>query len=329
MNVVTGEAMLGIDIKVDGYERVIHIEHEESGLDAFIVIHNTKLGSAIGGIRCHNYDSSEAQLKDALRLSEGMTFKCAASGLKHGGGKSVINASKLKDRRLAYQMLGLEVEALGGSYICAGDVGTMIEDLFRIKDSTKYVAGISLDSSLPTAISTHTSIKTLLKRDGLKTKDQTFTMQGLGKVGKHLVKMLNGKIEAYDPFVTDLTGVTHIDETKILQGTFYVPCALGGMLNGFSLATMKSEYVCGSANNIFDTRNDIITAHNMGIKYVPDFITNCGGVVAVALDFEKKDYKSALTTTLAKRINTILDISKDENIPIQHAAERLANDRLK
>ena len=82
-------------------------------------------------------------------------------------------------------------------------------------------------------------------------------------------------------------------------------------------------------NNIFDTRNDIITAHNMGIKYVPDFITNCGGVVAVALDFEKKDYKSALTTTLAKRINTILDISKDENIPIQHAAERLANDRLK
>jgi leucine dehydrogenase len=329
MNIVMGEAMRGIDIKVDGYERVIHIEHEESGLDAFIVIHNTKLGSAIGGIRCHNYDSSEAQLKDALRLSEGMTFKCAASGLKHGGGKSVINASKLKDRRLAYQMLGLEVEALGGSYICAGDVGTMIEDLFRIKDSTKYVAGISLDSSLPTALSTHTSIKTLLKRDGLKTKDQTFTVQGLGKVGKHLVKMLNGKIEAYDPFVTDLTGVTHIDETKILQGAFYVPCALGGMLNGFSLATMKSEYVCGSANNLFDTRNDIITAHNMGIKYVPDFITNCGGVVAVSLDFEKKDYKSALTTTLAKRINTILDISKDENIPIQHAAERLANDRLK
>jgi glutamate dehydrogenase/leucine dehydrogenase len=329
MNIVTGEAMLGIDVKVDGYERVIHIEHEESGLDAFIVIHNTKLGSSIGGIRCHNYDSSEAQLKDALRLSEGMTFKCAASGLKHGGGKAVINASKLKDRRLAYQMLGLEVEALGGSYICAGDVGTMIEDLFRIKDSTQYVAGISLDSSLPTALSTHTSIKTLLKRDGLKTKDQTFTVQGLGKVGKHLVKMLNGKIEAYDPFVTDLTGVTHIDETKILQGEFYVPCALGGMLNAFSLTTIKSEYVCGSANNLFDTRNDIITAHNMGIKYVPDFITNCGGVVAVSLDFEKKDYKSALTTTLAKRINTILDISKDENIPVQHAAERLANDRLK
>ena len=321
--------MLGIDVKVDGYERVIHIEHEESGLDAFITIHNTKLGSAIGGIRCHNYDSPEAQLKDALRLSEGMTLKTAAAGLKHGGGKTVINKSKLKDRRLAYQMLGLEVDALDGSYICAGDVGTTIEDLFRINDSTKYVAGISLDSSLPTAFSTHTSIKTLLKRDGLKTQDQTFMVQGLGKVGKHLVKMLKGKIQAYDPFVSDLKGVTHVDETKILQGEFYVPCALGGVLNGFSLTSIKSKYVCGSANNMFDTRNDIITAHNMGIKYVPDFITNCGGVVAVTLDYDKKDYKSALTTTLAKRINTILDISKDENIPAQHAAERLANDRLK
>jgi len=201
--------------------------------------------------------------------------------------------------------------------------------LFKVKDSTEYVAGITLDSSFPTALSTHTSIKALLKRDGLKIKDQTFTVQGLGKVGKHLVEMLDGKIEAYDPFVVDFDGVTHIEESKILQGEFYVPCALGGVLNGFSLSSIKSKYVCGSANNIFDTRNDIIVAHDRGIKYVPDFITNCGGVVAVALDFQNKDYKAALTTKLAKRINMILDMSADEDIPVQHIAERLANDRLK
>ena len=313
---------------VDGYERIIHIEHEESGLDAFIAIHNTKLGPAIGGIRCHNYSSSSAQLDDALRLSEGMTFKNAAAGLNHGGAKTTINSNQIKDRSLAYQILGQAVEELKGSYICAGDVGTTVEDLFKVKDATEYVAGISLDSSLPTALGTHTSIKALLKRDGLKIKDQTFTVQGLGKVGKHLVEMLDGKIEAYDPFVKYLDGVTHIEESKLLQGEFYVPCALGGVLNGFSLASIKSEYVCGSANNMFDSRNDIITAHNMGIKYIPDFITNCGGVIAVALDFDNKDYKSALTTKLTKRINTILDISKDESIPVQHAAEQLANNRL-
>ena len=321
--------MLHKEFIVDGYERIIHVEHEESGLDAFIVIHNTKLGPAIGGIRCHNYSSTSAQLDDALRLSEGMTFKNAAAGLNHGGAKTTINSNKIKDRNLAYQILGQAVEELKGSYICAGDVGTTIEDLFKVKDSTEYVAGITLDSSFPTALSTHTSIKALLKRDGLKIKDQTFTVQGLGKVGKHLVEMLNGKIEAYDPFVTDLEKVTHIEESKLLQGEFYVPCALGGVLNGFSLASIKSKYVCGSTNNMFDTRNDILTAHKMGIKYVPDFITNCGGVVAVALDFEKKDYKSALTTGLTKRINKILDKAESDNIPVQHAAEQLANNRLK
>ena len=321
--------MLHKDFIVDGYERIIHVEHEESGLDAFIAIHNTKLGPAIGGIRCHNYSSTSAQLDDALRLSEGMTFKNAAAGLNHGGAKTTINSNKIKDRNLAYQILGQAVEELKGSYICAGDVGTTIEDLFKVKDSTEYVAGITLDSSFPTALSTHTSIKALLKRDGLKIKDQTFTVQGLGKVGKHLVEMLNGKIEAYDPFVTDLDCVTHIEESKLLQGEFYVPCALGGVLNGFSLASIKSKYVCGSTNNMFDTRNDILTAHKMGIKYVPDFITNCGGVVAVALDFEKKDYKSTLTTGLTKRINKILDKAESDNIPVQHAAEQLANNRLK
>jgi glutamate dehydrogenase/leucine dehydrogenase len=67
----------------------------------------------------------------------------------------------------------------------------------------------------------------------------------------------------------------------------------------------------------------------MGIKYVPDFIANCGGVVAVALDFEKKDYKTALTTGLTKRINKILDKAESDKIPVQHAAEELANNRLK
>ena len=314
---------------IDGYERIIHIEHEASGLDAFIAIHNTKLGPAIGGIRCHNYSNTAAQLDDALRLSEGMTFKNAAAGLNHGGAKTTINASKIKDRKLAYQIIGKEVEALKGTYICAGDVGTTVEDLFKVKDATEYVAGISLDSSLPTALGTHTSIKALLKRDGLKIKDQTFTVQGLGKVGKHLVEMLDGKIEAYDPFVKDLDGVTHIEESELMNGEFYVPCALGGVLNGFSLASIKSKYVCGSANNMFDSRNDIITAHNMGIKYVPDFITNCGGVIAVALDFDNKDYNTALTTGLTKRINKILDKAESDNIPVQHAAEELANNRLK
>ena len=45
--------------------------------------------------------------------------------------------------------------------------------------------------------------------------------------------------------------------------------------------------------------------------------------------FDNKDYNTALTTGLTKRINKILDKAESDNIPVQHAAEELANNRLK
>ena len=77
-----------------------------------------------------------------------MTLKNAASGLNHGGAKTTINASKIKDRTAPYQYLGKIVNLLDGKYICAGDVGTSVEDLYKVNDRTGYVAGIKLDSSI-------------------------------------------------------------------------------------------------------------------------------------------------------------------------------------
>ena len=39
------------NIKVKGYERVIHATNEKTKLDCVIAIHNTRLGPALGGVR--------------------------------------------------------------------------------------------------------------------------------------------------------------------------------------------------------------------------------------------------------------------------------------
>jgi len=329
-----------VDIDIEGYERVIHITDEESGLDAIMSIHNTKLGPAIGGCRLWKYDSYDDQLKDALRLSQGMTFKNASSGLDHGGAKTTVNLNKIKDRRAAFQKLGKAVNLLDGKYIIAGDVGTTVEDLFRINDGTGYVAGITLDSSQPTALGVYTSIETLLKRDNKEISGHTFMVEGLGKVGNKLAKMLiraGGKVKAYDPwegayddFISNLT-VERVSKKNVYttECDVYVPCALGATVNMRTLNTMKAKYICGSANNQFEKVSDAVTAHSLGIKYVPDFVANCGGVVAVALDFKKKDYSFALTFDLAARINDILDTADNDDICPQQAAENLANNRLR
>ena len=328
------------DIPQDGYERVIHATDDESGLDAIIALHNTKLGPAIGGIRCYSYDTFESQLEDALRLSKGMTFKNAAAGLNHGGAKTTVNASKIKDRKLAFQRLGKIVNLLDGKYICAGDVGVGTEDLYRVNDGTSYVAGIKLDSSKPTALGVWSSIGALLERDKRTIDGTIFVVEGLGKVGGQLAKMLNragGIVKAYDPWSGAFDQFDHnyhitpIEQHNVMttECDMYVPCALGGTLNMKSLNTMKADYVCGSANNQFAKLGDAEIARTLGINYVPDFIANCGGVVAVALDFQKKNYHNALTFDLNNRISDLYDMSENNDINMQQAAERFAHRRLK
>ena len=327
------------DIPQNGYERVIHVTDDESGLEAIIALHSTKLGPAIGGIRCYDYGSFDSQLQDALRLSQGMTLKNAAAGLNHGGAKTTINLSKIKDRKLAYQLVGKMVNLLDSKYICAGDIGTSIDDLFRVNDRTSYVAGITLDSSRPTALGVYTSISTLLKRDNKDISGQTFMVEGLGKVGNKLAKMLiraGGKVKAYDPwdgayvdFVKDLA-IERVNKNDVhtTECDVYVPCALGATVNIKTLNTMNADYICGSANNQFEKLGDAEIARTLGINYVPDFVANCGGVVAVALDFWKKDATFALTTQLEERINNILDNAERDDINAQQSAERFASQRL-
>lgn len=331
------------DIQVEGYERVLHIVDEETGLDAFMAIHNTKLGPAIGGIRLYEYKSEEDHLNDALRLAKGMTFKNAAAGINHGGAKTAVNASKIKDRQGAYRLLGKMVNLLDGSYICAGDVGTTKDDLMDVNFGTSYVAGITLDSSLPTALGTKTSIEALLHFNKRQIADTSFTIQGLGKVGWKLAMMLiegGGDVRAYDPhfdkiykefehqvgdnIITDLSASAIFTD----DSDMFVPCALGGVLNMKTLNTMTQKLVCGSANNQFDNDASVAIAKHMGIQYVPDFVANCGGVVAVAYDFTKKDYNKKLTSNLYETVMEILTESKETGFAPQMIAESIANQRI-
>ena len=72
------------------HEQVIYFKDEKTGLQAIIAIHDTTFGPSLGGARMWPYPNLNAALDDVLRLSKGMTYKAAISGLNHGGGKAVI-----------------------------------------------------------------------------------------------------------------------------------------------------------------------------------------------------------------------------------------------
>jgi len=84
----------------DNHEQVVFCNDKDTGLKAIIGIHNTVLGPALGGTRMWTYKNEWEALNDVLRLSRGMTFKSAITGLNLGGGKAVIMAMQnLKKHR--------------------------------------------------------------------------------------------------------------------------------------------------------------------------------------------------------------------------------------
>src|SRR5574340_1259395 len=68
--------------------KIVHIYRPSVGLKAVVAVDNVACGPAIGGCRM----APDVTAEEAFRLARAMTFKNAAAGLPHGGGKSVIFA---------------------------------------------------------------------------------------------------------------------------------------------------------------------------------------------------------------------------------------------
>ena len=189
------------EITIDGYEKVLHGTDIKTGLNAYVAVHNTNLGSALGGCRYYSYKNNEEQLNDTLRLAKGMTYKNALAGLNWGGGKATIckpsnkflvsfNGEYHKTTEFWKSFAEL-VNEFSGKYITSGDVGTSTRDLQELSKYTNFIVGQNdkVDSGVATAYGVFQSIKALNKfvfgTNSLEGK--TISVQGIGKVGRRLI----------------------------------------------------------------------------------------------------------------------------------------------
>ncbi len=131
-------------LSFNDHEQVVFCNDKDTGLRAIIGIHNTVLGPALGGTRMWNYASEWEALNDVLRLSRGMTYKSAITGLNLGGGKAVlIGDAKTQKTPELMRKFGEFVHSLSGKYITAEDVGMETSDMDIVREVTPFVTGIS------------------------------------------------------------------------------------------------------------------------------------------------------------------------------------------
>lgn len=284
-----------------GHEQVVFCHDVETGLKAIIGIHNTVLGPALGGTRMWNYENEYDALVDVLRLSRGMTFKAAISGLDLGGGKAVIIGDARKDKTDALmRKFGEFVNSLGGRYITAEDVGINTRDMELVKMETNYVTGIpesmggAGDPSPVTAYGVFMGMKAAAKfkwgSDDLTGKK--ILIQGVGNVGQTLVKYVSeagATVFVNDIYEDVIEKVASTYHAQIVSGDIfdtdidiYAPCALGATVNDSTIERLKCEIIAGAANNqLADENKHGMRLQERGIVYAPDFLINAGGLINV------------------------------------------------
>jgi len=339
------------ELKADGYERLVAWEDEASGLTAVIAIHSTVLGPALGGCRMWPYASFDEAVQDVLRLSKAMTYKAAVAGLRLGGGKTAILGDPNRDKTPALlKSLGQFINAFEGRYIGAEDVGLTVEDIGVVRQETKYVTGVpessggSGDPSILTALGVFCGIKTCLKErfgdDSIK--DRSVAIQGLGKVGGELARLLHEAgarliVSDLDQMrldkIVQAFGAEAAPAQKILEVFCDVlaPCALGGVIHNKTASRLKCQIVAGGANNQLaeDHHGDVLAQRE--ILYAPDYVINAGGLISVVSEVEGYDKQASVkkTEAIADTLARVFGLALKEGIPPHRAANRLAEERLK
>ena len=338
----------------DDHELVQLVHDRASGLTAIIALHSTHLGPGAGGTRFWHYAEPAAAMHDVLRLSRGMSYKNAMAGLPMGGGKAVILADARNTKTPAMlSAFGNAVDALGGKYVTAEDVGISVADMVAIAKQTRFVSGLPVegegaaggDPGPFTAMGIYHGIKAAVRhklgKDDLKGVH--VAVQGTGSVGGGVARLLakdGARLtladvdEARAQALAEELGAHAVAPDAIMSTAcdVFSPNALGAILDDEGIARLDCAIVAGGANNQLARAHHGQMLAERGILYAPDYVINAGGIISVTLEYLcRRDQNPCDINEVRKRIalipgrlETIWQESDTTGVSPDQVADRMA-----
>ena len=340
----------------EGHEGVHAFYDERSGLKCVIAVHSTARGPAAGGCRMWPYPTAEAALDDALKLSRAMSYKNAMADLELGGGKAVIIGDARTQKTPAlFEAFGGAVEAVGGRYWTAEDVGVSPSDLIHARKHTRYVAGLeghpaaSGDPSPVTAEGVFRGIRLCVRRKlNRDLAGVGVAIQGVGHVGAYLAEKLAAAgarlvIADVNPEsarrVAEATGAQVVAPSAIFDvpTEVFAPCALGGAISADTLPRLTARVIAGGANNQLADADVGRAVFERGILYAPDYVINGGGIINVAGEIRALERDEAFDPAwvdakldrLTLTLEEVLDQAQVERRPTDQVATEIARARIR
>ncbi|HQU26082.1 MAG TPA: Glu/Leu/Phe/Val dehydrogenase [Acidimicrobiales bacterium] len=317
--IVTPERILEVSIPV---------RRDSGKVDVFTgwrIQHDSSRGPGKGGIRFHQ----SVNVDEIAALSADMSIKCAVVNIPYGGAKGGVNVdpdtlSRDELERLTRRYAFAIAPMIGPDRdIPAPDINTDPQVMSWIMDTVSMLRGHSMPGVVtgkPLAIggsyghagatSLGVTICTLglLKQLGLSPEGQRVVIQGYGKVGGPLIKLLADRGMKVVG-LADIHGAIHVPEgldahrmadhfdeahtiigypgaEEVAPDAFFtipsdiaIPAALGGVVDEKVASTMTASMMVEAANGPTTGEGAAILAER-GVPVVPDVLANAGGVVA-------------------------------------------------
>lgn len=351
------------DISVPGFERVVHCDDPESGLNAVIAIFNSFLGQyeengvkksiSLGGIRIRSdYTSLNDIVWDTTRLAQGMGYKSALAFTGFGGAKCGVKGDPEKMTQKQLHTLGRFIDILGGAYVGAEDVGSTTAMMNTIAEKTRYVTGLahpksSGDPSPFTAYGVMRGMEAACQflhgSDSLEGR--VVAIQGAaGNVGSRLAELLFWKGAHLIVTDTNLVKCASLarkynaemcppKEIYKQKCDIFAPCALGGVLNETTIPALQCQMVVGAANNQLLEPADAERLKDRKILLGLDVVVNSGGISNIVGEVAPEGYKaSEARKTVCKVYDTTLEVlclAQEKNQNTYVTAIELAEERIR
>ena len=286
----------------------------------YVAIHSTINGRSCGGLRMLP-DIDEAEIQ---ALARSMTLKYGFLGLPQGGAKAGVfgNPDVPREERLERLVeFGQAIAPLlrSRTFVPNADMGTQNDEIRHMLNAVgirvSYRDLQDNSSGYYTALSVRTGVVQSARHIGLNLIGCTAAIEGFGNVGRPLASLLaSGGIKVvaistsrgalYSPGglqVEQLVRLAEeagsrvvelyhdaelIDREKLfeLPVDILCPCARWNSLTMSNVRRIAAQVICPGANNPI-TPNAEHALFEQGVLCLPDFVTNCGGVLGGTMEF--------------------------------------------
>ena len=314
----------------------------------YVVIDSTVAGQACGGLRMLP-DIDEAEMRG---LARAMTLKYGLLGLPRGGAKAGLRGdpnAPTAERKEQLLWFGRAIAPLlrGRHYVPGSDMGTDAVDIRHLLEAAGLRVGRreqrSVRSGYYTGLTVFTGVARAASHLGLSLAGSRAAIEGFGKVGSAVARLLDragvavvaiSTIEGaiYHPAGLDVRQLTEMareagdevvsryrDAEPIPPATllelpvdFLSPCARHNSVRADNAPRVQARAICPGANNpLTPEAEQLLLAR--GVLCLPDFATNCGGVLGGAMEFAALS-EDQIAATIDDRIGARIDWIIEESV---------------